>query len=126
MSTQLPSSRATNGFLAICTTYTAFLLYLTWAFIPTRYLTGPLGWLPDRAWATVVPSWLMLLVLFTYGSYLAMMAYSTPSLDSMSLLVDPRSEIPPMSLGKEMDEGPYDVPVGVVNRQMFPPRRRRV
>lgn len=29
----------------------------------------------------------MLLVLFTYGSYLALMAYSTPSLDSLSLLV---------------------------------------
>ncbi|KAJ9103596.1 hypothetical protein QFC20_004752 [Naganishia adeliensis] len=87
MPPQLPSSRATTGFLALCTTYTLFLLYLAWALTPQQYLTGLVGWLPDQAWATVVPSWLMLLVLFTYGSYLALMAYSTPSLDSLSLLV---------------------------------------
>lgn len=39
---------------------------------------------------------------------------------------DPRSEIPPGRVGEEeADEGPYDVPLGVVNRRMFPPRRRR-
>lgn len=47
-----------------------------------------------RAWATVVPSWLMLLVLVTYASYLGLMAYSTPSMDSLSLLVG-TSSLPP-------------------------------
>lgn len=48
MPPQLPSSRATTGFLALCTTYTLFLLYLAWALTPQQYLTGLVGWLPDQ------------------------------------------------------------------------------
>lgn len=37
----LPSARATNGFLALCTTYALFALYLAWALLPA------VPWLPD-------------------------------------------------------------------------------
>jgi hypothetical protein len=45
----LPSYRATNGFLAVCTTYTAFLVFLFWALLPRSWMEGGvLGWLPDK------------------------------------------------------------------------------
>jgi hypothetical protein len=40
-----------------------------------------------REWTTVVPSFLMTLVLFTYASYFGLMAYHTPSFNSLVLLV---------------------------------------
>ena len=46
----LPSSRATNGFLALCTTYALFALYLLWALLPSRITTSHpfLTWLPNQ------------------------------------------------------------------------------
>ena len=46
----LPSYRATNGFLALCTTYALFALYLIWALLPSSILTAHpfLAWLPDQ------------------------------------------------------------------------------
>ncbi|GHJ88213.1 hypothetical protein NliqN6_4615 [Naganishia liquefaciens] len=141
----LPSYRATNGFLALCTTYALFALYLIWALLPSSILTAHpfLAWLPDQAWTTVVPSFLMVTVLATYGSYLGLMLYNTPPMNSLSLLVDQRSEVPPQrppSSNAQMrtttsssypnhefqaiEDGPYDAPIGVINRRIFPPRRR--
>jgi hypothetical protein len=45
----LPSARATNGFLALCTSYALFGVYILWALLPSSALDHPvLGWLPDQ------------------------------------------------------------------------------
>lgn len=110
----------------------------------------------------------MVAVLATYGSYLGLMLYHTPPLDSLTLLIgtcsgtsfagwtagqlthftDERSVVPPRhpatlasantqttaaaasslypeAVFQRMQDGPYDVPIGVINQRMFPARRRR-
>lgn len=46
---ELPSHKATNGFIALCGTYAAGLLVLVWAGVPAPLLADlGLGWLPAQ------------------------------------------------------------------------------
>lgn len=39
-----------------------------------------------RLWTIVIPAYLMVLVLLTYFSYAALMAFNTPAIDSLKLI----------------------------------------
>nr|XP_031861802.1 uncharacterized protein CI109_002631 [Kwoniella shandongensis]KAA5528874.1 hypothetical protein CI109_002631 [Kwoniella shandongensis] len=133
----LPNSTDVYASIAILGTYLLFGLYLFWALGPKDWV----GWLPDRQWSLIVPCWLMMVVLLTYWSYAALVIYRTPSFDSPDCMTDPYANIPshPDENTSDTPPEPYywkyagpeaipeacDLPIDVVGRVLYPPRRRR-
>ncbi|WVQ68852.1 uncharacterized protein L199_007061 [Kwoniella botswanensis] len=141
----LPNSVDVYSSIAILGTYLLFALYLFWAFSPGD--SSWTSWLPNRQWSIIVPCWLMMVVLLTYWSYAALTIYRTPDWNSIDCITDPYAGIPPIEpidSGTEQQENedrrraPYyfdavgdkassqavDLPVDLVNRVLYPPRKR--
>ncbi|GJN89358.1 hypothetical protein Rhopal_002338-T1 [Rhodotorula paludigena] len=124
----------------------AYVAYLVWAFLPEEWLEAiGIEWYPARDWALLVPAWIVMLVVYIYTGYFALNLYSTPPLDSVELLDDPRAFVsppprpPPSTDGKPRPPTPlwahalllpddaipplYDLPMDVVNRVLVAPSR---
>ncbi|WRT65139.1 uncharacterized protein IL334_002081 [Kwoniella shivajii] len=136
----LPNATDVYSSIAILGTYLLFFLYLLWAFAPSQSIWT--SWLPDRQWAIIVPCWMMIIVLLTYWIYAALIIYNTPSWDSVDCITDPYSGIQPLGKDdvKEDNDQPYyrnvrddkashgavDLPIDLVGRVLYPPRRRKL
>lgn len=128
------------GFVVYVGSLLAWWLYLFWAFTPDAYLKQlGLEWYPNREWAVLVPSWIMVSVVYAYVAYFALNLYHTPALDSLTTLVDTQAHLLPRKrdvagrssalpaydinadLGFEEDYIPplYDLPAGMINRALF-------
>ena len=90
-------------------------------------------------WAILVPSWIMVSVVYIYIAYFALNLYHTRALDSLTTLVDTQAHLLPRkrdvhgrsrampaydinaNLGFEEDYIPplYDLPAGMINRALF-------
>ncbi|WWC87290.1 uncharacterized protein L201_002178 [Kwoniella dendrophila CBS 6074] len=137
----LPNATDVYSSIAILGTYILFSLYLVWAFSPEGI--SWLDWMPDRQWAIIVPCWLMVVVLLTYWSYAALVIYRTPDWNSIECITDPYANIPSQtnstSKKDEMEIEPYyweavgdqassqaiDLPIDLVDRVIYQPRRRK-
>ena len=92
----------------------------------------------DREWAILIPSWIMVAVVFVYIAYFALNLFNTPALDSLTCISDTQGHLLPkaprstkgfyaVSVGEQRDDQPdqdyipplYDLPVGLVNRAVF-------
>ncbi|WWD08078.1 hypothetical protein V865_006188 [Kwoniella europaea PYCC6329] len=142
----LPNSVDVYSSIAILGTYLLFALYLFWAFSPGD--SSWTSWLPDRQWTIIVPCWLMMMVLLTYWSYAALTIYRTPDWNSIDCITDPYAGIPPIepidsatelqenedrrrtpyywdAVGDKASSQAVDLPIDLVNRVLYPPRKRR-
>ncbi|GAA5851788.1 hypothetical protein JCM9279_004408 [Rhodotorula babjevae] len=132
-----------QGFVLYVGSLVAYVAYLVWAFLPEPWLEAiEIEWYPARDWALLVPSWIVMLVAFTYASYFCLNLYNTPPLSSPSLLDDPRAFVappprpPPPLDGSSRAPTPlwahgaaladddaipplYDLPIEVVNRVLY-------
>ncbi|XP_055598469.1 phosphatidylinositol N-acetylglucosaminyltransferase subunit P-like [Uranotaenia lowii] len=89
--TPVPSpSRAIYGFAMFLLFKTLFILYVLWAFIPTKFLDGlGLTHLPDKYFALFIP--ILLLVALTFFVFLVYPSFSlamTPEPDSRESVTD--------------------------------------
>ncbi|KPV75564.1 uncharacterized protein RHOBADRAFT_9432, partial [Rhodotorula graminis WP1] len=76
-----------QGFVLYVGSLVAYVAYLVWAFLPEPWLEAiGIEWYPARDWALLVPSWIVMLVAFTYASYFCLNLFNTPPLSSPSLL----------------------------------------
>ncbi|GAA5930166.1 hypothetical protein JCM3775_004529 [Rhodotorula graminis] len=135
-----------QGFVLYVGSLVAYVAYLVWAFLPEPWLEAiGIEWYPARDWALLVPSWIVMLVAFTYASYFCLNLFNTPPLSSPSLLDDPRAFVapparPPPPLDRSRRRAPtplwahgaaladddddaipplYDLPIEVVNRVLY-------
>lgn len=98
-------------------------------------------------WSVIVPCWLMLVVLLSYWGYAALTIFLTPSFDSPTCIIgkydvvaqlivpdefsvvrpDPASDEPYYWKFAVSDAAPeaVDFPIDLVNRVLYPPRRRK-
>ncbi|TFY65763.1 hypothetical protein EVG20_g5334 [Dentipellis fragilis] len=75
------------GFAAWSLTYILFFVFLLWALLPDEYIIWlGITWYPRREWALLVPSWTVVLVLFTYFMHFALAFYNTPRFSDMSTI----------------------------------------
>ncbi|CAD6567358.1 MAG: hypothetical protein TREMPRED_003559 [Tremellales sp. Tagirdzhanova-0007] len=135
----LPSAKEIYGSISVLLTYLAFIAFLAWSFFPAELLElVGWSWYPAHEWAVVLPSWMMVLVLFSYCVYAGITAFLTPSLDSINLITDRYSAMPRSeekdggrryywrSADEEVTPEAVDLPLDLVNRVLYPPRRRPV
>ncbi|WVW78878.1 hypothetical protein I302_100841 [Kwoniella bestiolae CBS 10118] len=137
----LPNSIDVYSSIAILGTYLLFALYLFWAFAPEE--SSWTGWLPDRQWAIIIPCWLMMVVLVTYWSYAALTIYRTPDWSSVDCITDPYAGTPSKlsenggstkngemyyweAVGEKASSQAVDLPIDLVNRVLYPLRKRRI
>ncbi|KAI8972844.1 PIG-P-domain-containing protein, partial [Trametes punicea] len=127
------------GFVAWASTYLLFVLYLLWAFLPDEYIHAlGVSWYPNREWSLLIPAYGMVLVLLTYFTYFALALAGTPSFDDMSTITDSKALLPDAARGATSAYAPYlahaqrdaipemyDIPLGLVNRVLYGPHRRR-
>ncbi|KAI0370575.1 PIG-P-domain-containing protein [Pilatotrama ljubarskyi] len=129
------------GFVAWASTYLLFVLYLLWAFLPDRYILAlGVSWYPNREWSLLIPAYGMVLVLLTYVAYFALALAGTPSFSDMRTITDSKAHLPdaatadargaafaPYLAYARPDAIPemYDLPLGLVNRVVYGPRRQR-
>ncbi|PFH53793.1 hypothetical protein AMATHDRAFT_54303 [Amanita thiersii Skay4041] len=120
------------GFVAWTSTALLFLLYLAWALLPDKYIISwGIHWYPNREWAILLPSWTIVLVLFTYFTYSMLAIARTPPFSDLTTITDTcsdrqiaddlRSRRNPYIAAAEQDALPqvYDIPVGMVTRVLY-------
>ncbi|KAL4067044.1 PIG-P [Scleroderma yunnanense] len=129
-------SRATEfyGFVAWTSTSLAFVIFVLWAVLPDeqlRYLD--ITWYPNREWAILLPAYSVMVVLLTYFTYFSLALVHTPAFSDASAFVDSQAHLAPSdALDPYLKHGdpnstpePHDIPIGVVNRVLYGPRRYR-
>lgn len=153
------------GFVIYVGSLIAWYLFLFWSFTPDRFIKAiGIEWYPNRCvamycptvtgytdcfcvcreWALLVPSWIMVTVIYVYIAYFALNLYHTPALSSMASVTDTQGKVhpklkevdrkleaespiyPPYSIrhkmeGYEDDYIPplYDLPVSLMNQAVF-------
>ncbi|KAG7094255.1 hypothetical protein E1B28_007859 [Marasmius oreades] len=128
------------GFVAWASTSFLFVVYLLWALLPDEYILWlGIDWYPNREWALLLPAYSIVLVLLTYWVYISLTIYGTPPFDSISTIIDSRSQYPPhQPTGNGQSSGSgylmythsnakpdlYDIPIGLVNRVLYSPKGR--
>ncbi|CAD6586475.1 MAG: hypothetical protein CYPHOPRED_003552 [Cyphobasidiales sp. Tagirdzhanova-0007] len=138
-SASISNSSEKYGFVVYAGSLVAWYIYLVWALTPDQYLRWlGLEWYPSREWAILIPSWIMVAVVFVYIAYFALNLFNTPALDSLTCISDTQGHLLPkaprstkgfyaVSVGEQRDDQPdqdyipplYDLPVGLVNRAVF-------
>ncbi|GAA5867267.1 hypothetical protein JCM8547_003141 [Rhodosporidiobolus lusitaniae] len=132
-----------QGFVLYGGSAVAYAAYLVWAFVPGEWLEkAGIEWFPSQEWALLIPSWIVMLVAFTYSSYFFLNMYNTPPLSSLDLtfgepgtkafiappprplLADGSLGLDPLffqAVGLEDDAIPplYDLPLEWVNRVLY-------
>ncbi|GAA5918165.1 hypothetical protein JCM1841_005283 [Sporobolomyces salmonicolor] len=85
-----------QGFVLYIGSLVAYVVFLVWAFVPEEWLewTG-VEWYPMREWALLVPSWIVMLVVYIYAGYFFLNMSNTPPLDDGLGSDDPLAFIPP-------------------------------
>ncbi|KAL7423325.1 hypothetical protein Q5752_002626 [Cryptotrichosporon argae] len=124
----LPSAKEVYGALAALLTYITFGAYLFWALCPAAWLESVgWSWFPAQEWAVIVPCYTVVVVLLTYFSYAALMAYLTPAWTSPTIMtVDSDKPLEWFARFAEPDAIPQavDMPIDLVNRVLYPARPR--
>jgi len=90
------SSSEKYGFVVYVGSLVAWYIYLIWGFVPDRYLQRiGIQWYPSREWAILIPSWMMIAVVFVYAGYFCLNLYNTPALDDLCSITDSQTNILP-------------------------------
>ncbi|KAH9941803.1 PIG-P-domain-containing protein [Epithele typhae] len=127
------------GFVAWTGTYLFFAAYLLWAFLPDAVIEAlGVSWYPNREWALLIPAYGMVLVLLTYTTYFALALAGTPAFSDPRTITDSKAQLPPPPPPESRGRGEsayftharadappalYDIPLGLVNRVAYGPRR---
>lgn len=152
------------GFVVYVGSLVAWYLFLFWSFTPDRYIKAlGIEWYPNRCvcisvlygittkltfcscreWALLIPSWIMVCVLYVYIAYFSLNLYHTPALSSMTCVTDTQGKLHPLFEGGIRQENPsaapppygirqsmsdreaeyipplYDLPIDLINQAMF-------
>ncbi|KAF8069529.1 phosphatidylinositol N-acetylglucosaminyltransferase subunit P [Scenedesmus sp. PABB004] len=87
------SSVEVYGFVGWIASAAAFVVYCLWAFLPDAALRAVgVHWYPSRAWALILPSHLLLTVLFVYWAYESLNMMSVPAPTHPATIHDARSK----------------------------------
>lgn len=103
----------------------------------------------SRQWALLIPSWIMVCVVYVYIAYFSLNLYHTPALSSMTCITDTQGKLHPFFKKKNQDSNGgncgsytpysiihnepdreddyipplYDLPVGLINQAVFGTRQ---
>ncbi|KAJ7771679.1 PIG-P-domain-containing protein [Mycena metata] len=121
------------GFVAWTSTSFLYVVYLLWALLPDAYIKWiGIEWYPSRQWAILIPAWSVVLGLLVYFVYFALALFGTPAFSEMSAITDSRAHLPPRNrernpylayANRNVVPELYDIPIGLVNRVCYTPRR---
>lgn len=77
------------GYAIYLITIFAFVIYITWAYLPNEYLDA-MGWTyyPNKDWAVTIPAFLFMSLFFVISYHIGYVLYHTPSLDSFNIVTD--------------------------------------
>ncbi|GAA5913197.1 hypothetical protein JCM5296_005229 [Sporobolomyces johnsonii] len=85
-----------QGFVLYIGSLVAYVVFLVWALVPEKWLEWiGVEWYPMREWALLVPSWIVMLVVYIYAGYFFLNMSNTPPLDEGLGSNDPLAFIPP-------------------------------
>lgn len=120
------------GFVAWTSTSLLFVVYVLWALLPDECIRR-LGiiWYPNREWAVLLPAYSVMIVLLTYFTYFSLALANTPAFSDPMAFIDAKAHIPaldgpdPYRRSNDPNVVPesYDIPIGIVNRVLYGPRK---
>lgn len=118
------AGRAIHGFVMLVMAAAAGTSYLFWAVLPHELLHTlcPLDIFPQRQWALIVPTLLMLALILLVCFYPFLGMLQSPAMDSVRVLRDEYSREPrdPQSRGTRGSvPPPYDLDPGHVCRVLY-------
>lgn len=125
VSTNTTSYAEYKGFFIYVSSAIVFIVFVLWAVVPEMVLLEMgISYYPDKYWSHAIPTYLLLLMLFTYvfvGLYNT--EVKTQKLDSLNNFIDRHTVYPdnPAEYIWKAPSGVWDLPIGLVNDVLYDP-----
>lgn len=112
-----------KGFFIYVSSAVALLFFVAWTLTPDLLLLSiGISYYPDKYWSHAIPTYLLMLMLFTY-LFVALYntEYKTQRLDSLNNFIDVHTVYPenPVEYIWKAPSGVWDLPIGLVNDVLY-------